>query len=75
MPTIDIEIKLAENLKEEIRRNNHLPDRGLVIKKIIRSSPARFEYIPVETGFSEHMIKLLEETDMQDFIAMARQKI
>lgn len=74
-PTINVEIKLAENLKPEIRKEHKLPDKGLVIKKIIRTSPARFEYVAIESGFSSHMKSLAETTNMQDFVVMARNKI
>ena len=72
--SIDVELKMAENLKPEIRAFHKLPDQGLVIKRIIRKSPAVFEYKPVHS-FSLYLKELLSKADMSDFVQQARLKI
>ncbi len=74
-PPISIELKLAENLKPEVRNKYKLPAKGLVIKKVSHASPLKIEYIVPEAGFSSHLADLLEETDMQDFVELARQRL
>ncbi len=74
-PRISIELKLAENLKEEIRKEHGLPATGIIIKKMTHASPIKIEYIIPETGFSNYLSNLMEETDIQDFVELARQRI
>jgi len=74
IPQIIIELKFAENLRPEIREEYGLPERGLVIKKIKRSSLATFEYVPLKTGFSDYFMDLLSKINMKDFVEKAREK-
>lgn len=70
--SISIELKRAENLKPEIRKEWRLPDTGLVIKKTKRNSPATFDYIPV-SSFLGHIDKNFSQIDMSGFVKRARE--
>lgn len=55
---LEVELKMAEILKREVREENKIPDKGIVIKTIKRHSPATFNYEAI--GTPSEFIKKLE---------------
>ena len=75
LPGISIELKRAENLKPEVRKKYNLPDTGLVVKKIVRNSPAEFYYTPAKNGFLQHIREEESKVDMSQIVTEMKAKI
>ena len=75
LPEISVELKRSENLKPEVRKKYGLPNTGLVIKKIVRNSPAEFYYTFARNGFLQYLDEEAAKTDMNSIVAKIKSKI
>lgn len=71
---ISVELVRCESLKPEVRDEHNLPDKGVVVQKILKNSPLTISYEEIKGGLAGFLTQKLKGCNMQPLVKACRER-